>query len=101
MSNFLLHIGNVSKLSRYDRLNLTPCNIEITSKYRTKETQTGLPIILYLSQIREQMCLETHFQYVTFHEQECVYDFPSLSLAARASADVSELTFMYLSSLDM
>ena len=33
MSNFLLHIGYVSKVSRYDRLNLTPCNIEITSKY--------------------------------------------------------------------
>ena len=31
---------------------------------------------------------------VTFHEQqECVYDFPSLSLATRASADVSELVF--------
>ena len=33
MSNFLLHIGYVSKVSRYDRLNLTPCNIEITGKY--------------------------------------------------------------------
>ena len=53
MSNFLLHIGYVSKVSRYDRLNLTPCNIEITSKYRTKETQPGLPIMLYLSQIRD------------------------------------------------
>ena len=32
--------------------------------------------------------------YVTFHEQqECVYDFPSLSLATGASADVSELVF--------
>ena len=33
MSNFLLHIGCVSKVPRYDRLNLTPCDIEITSKY--------------------------------------------------------------------
>ena len=32
--------------------------------------------------------------YVTFHEQqECVYDFPSISLATRAAADVSELVF--------
>ena len=31
---------------------------------------------------------------MTFHEQqECVYDFPSLSLATRASADVSEIVF--------
>ena len=31
---------------------------------------------------------------MTFHEQqECVYDFPSLSLATRASADVLELVF--------
>ena len=31
---------------------------------------------------------------MTFHEQqECVYDFPSLSLATRTSADVSELVF--------
>ena len=34
--------------------------------------------------------------YVTFHEQqECVCDFPSLSLATRASADVSELVFKH------
>ena len=32
--------------------------------------------------------------HVTFHiQQECVYDFPSLSLATRASADMSELVF--------
>ena len=31
-------------------------------------------------------------QYLTFHEQkECVHDFPSISLATCASADVSEL----------
>ena len=42
------------------------------------------------------VCILKHFLdlYVTFHEQqECVYDFPSLSLATRASADVSELVF--------
>ena len=33
-------------------------------------------------------------KYVTFHEQqECVYDFSSLSLATPASANVSELVF--------
>ena len=38
--------------------------------------------------------LSKHEMYVTFHEkQECVYDFPSLSLATHASADVSELVF--------
>ena len=32
--------------------------------------------------------------YVTFHgQQECVYDFPSLSLDICVSADVSELVF--------
>ena len=31
-------------------------------------------------------------EYVTFHEQqECVYDFPSLSLATRASSDFATL----------
>ena len=32
-----------------------------------------------------------YYKYVTFHEQqECGYGFPSLPLATRASADVSE-----------
>ena len=35
-------------------------------------------------------------KYVTFHEQqECVYDFPSLSLATCASADVLEFVFKH------
>ena len=44
-----------------------------------------------------QDCLGSlHVQYVTFHEQqECGFGFPSLLLATRASADVSELVFKH------
>ena len=38
--------------------------------------------------------VEFQGKYVAFHEQqECVYDFPSLSLATRALADMSESVF--------
>ena len=44
--------------------------------------------------LSEHVCAVSINGNVTFHEQQvCVYDFPSLSLATRASADVSELVF--------
>ena len=44
--------------------------------------------------LSEHVCAVSINGNVTFHEQQvCVYDFPSLSLATRASLDVSELVF--------